>query len=263
MDKIKGGYYIKARCIQEAEIATAPPHVREIWDWLLKECNHADNKGILRGQCVRTFKDIQDGLSWKIGWRKMQYNKWQCEKAMLYLRKATMITTEKTTRGLIITVLKYGYYQDQRNYEGNRRATGEQQTTDTINNNTTNNESIKEVKETDTSCSEPQAATEPADTTILIYPCKGMGKKEWELKESKLKQYQESFPAIDILQHCKNARQWCIDNPSRQKTYSGMPKFLSKWLTKEQNKGGYNVGKDKPRNIQPEVGKYDNLKTIR
>ena len=132
-----------------------------------------------------------------------------------------------------------------------------------VGNNTTNNESIKEVKETDTSCSEPQAATEPADTTILIYPCKGMGKKEWELKESKLKQYQESFPAIDILQHCKNARQWCIDNPSRQKTYSGMPKFLSKWLTKEQNKGGYNVGKDKPRNIQPEVGKYDNLKTIR
>jgi len=44
MGKIKGGYYMKARCIQNSEIAIMPPYIREIWDWLLKEANHTDRK---------------------------------------------------------------------------------------------------------------------------------------------------------------------------------------------------------------------------
>ena len=42
--KIKGGYYIKARQIQQSKIAYAPPYVREIWDWLLMQANHTDVK---------------------------------------------------------------------------------------------------------------------------------------------------------------------------------------------------------------------------
>ncbi len=65
MAKIDGGYYIKARCIQNSEIAIMPPYIREIWDWLLKEANHTDGKSngsnIKRGQLVRTFRDIQEG----------------------------------------------------------------------------------------------------------------------------------------------------------------------------------------------------------
>jgi hypothetical protein len=141
MTKIKGGYYLKARCIQESDIAHAPPHVREIWDYLLREVNYQDKKydGIIikRGQTIRTYKDIQEALSWKIGWRKMTYSKWDCEKAMKVLMKATMITTQKTTRGMIITVLNYDKFQTPENYESHtedhRRATREPQTTDTIN----------------------------------------------------------------------------------------------------------------------------------
>jgi hypothetical protein len=33
---IKGGYYLKARYIQNSRIATAPSAYREIWDWLIK-----------------------------------------------------------------------------------------------------------------------------------------------------------------------------------------------------------------------------------
>jgi len=102
---IKGGYYIKARCIQNSEIAHAPPHVREIWDWLLKEANHTDKKvsGIIikRGQCFRSYKDIQEGLHWMVGWRKHKYSKNQCEIAMKWLTKRQMIHTAKTTRGMI------------------------------------------------------------------------------------------------------------------------------------------------------------------
>ncbi|GAJ02787.1 unnamed protein product [marine sediment metagenome] len=85
MAEIKGGYYIKARKIQESEIAHSPPHFREIWDWLLKEANHKDKKSsgivIKRGQMLRTYDDIINGLSWKIGYRKQTYTKYQCENA--------------------------------------------------------------------------------------------------------------------------------------------------------------------------------------
>ena len=117
MDNIQGGYYIKARCIQESEISKAPPHVREIWDWLLMQANHSDSKVCKRGQCIRSYKDIQEGLSWYVGFRKETYKKHHCEKAMKWLKKADMIATEKTTRGIIITVINYDTYQNPKNYE--------------------------------------------------------------------------------------------------------------------------------------------------
>lgn len=138
-EKIKGGYYIKARKIQESEIAHAPPHVREIWDWLIKEANHEDGKyqGILikRGQCIRSYKDILDGLSWRVGWRKMRYSKHQCEISMKWLKNATMITTKKLIHGMLITILNYDYYQNPKNYESHtgshKKATRKPQTSDT------------------------------------------------------------------------------------------------------------------------------------
>jgi len=151
MAKIDGGYYIKARCIQNSEIAIMPPYVREIWDWLLKEANHTDKKSngssIKRGQLIRTFRDIQEGLKWMIGYRKMTYKKWQCENAMKFLRKRGMVTTMKTTRGMLVTICNYSLYQDPKNYESNTkadtRATVNKQLTDTINKN--GNELKKEM----------------------------------------------------------------------------------------------------------------------
>ena len=140
---IKGGYYLKARQIQESEIAHAPPCTREVWDYLLKECNHTDRKingtTIKRGQCIRTFKQIREDLHWHIGWCKKLYTKHQIEDSMKLMRKWGMITTRKTTRGLVITIVKYDHYQNPDNYKRTREGTTKQtdsgQTADTINNN--------------------------------------------------------------------------------------------------------------------------------
>jgi len=140
--KIDGGYYIKARCIQNSDISTAPPHVREIWDWIIKEANHKDTRVCKRGQLVRSYKDVQEGLCWYVGWRKMTYKNHQCEIAMKWLKKAGMITTKKTTRGMLINIDKYDYYQDPSNYESHKetrkKATRKPQTSHTINKNEKN-----------------------------------------------------------------------------------------------------------------------------
>ncbi|MFP4086402.1 MAG: hypothetical protein ACLFUL_06370 [Desulfobacteraceae bacterium] len=157
MNKIPGGYYIKARQIKDSDIAHAPPHVREIWDYLLREANHQGKKKhgftLERGQLLTTYEDIQEALHWKVGWRKQKYTKWQCENTMKFLRKprrnGSMITTKKTTRGLIITILNYDYYQNPKNYESHKENHNEShneshslpQTPDTIDKNEKNGRS--------------------------------------------------------------------------------------------------------------------------
>lgn len=113
----KSGYVKLHRKIQESDIAHAPPHIREIWNYLILEANHADSKRIKRGQCLRTYRDIREALSWNIGWRKTTYSKSQCENAMKYLRKHTMIATQRTTHGLLITLLNYDKYNRQKDTE--------------------------------------------------------------------------------------------------------------------------------------------------
>lgn len=118
---IKGGYILQPRKIKDSDISTAPPHVREIWNYLLREANSSDKvyngHEVKRGQLFRTYKDIQDGTKWMIGWRKMTYNENQTKKAMKFLRETKRITTKKELGGVLITICNYDYYQNPKNYE--------------------------------------------------------------------------------------------------------------------------------------------------
>jgi len=144
MQNIKGGYYMKARKILKSDIAHAPPHVREIFDLFLCKAFHSDGDELKRGQLLITYDDIREALYWMVGWRKMRYSKWDCEKALKWLRKATMIATKKTTAGTIVTICNYSRYQTPENYENHTRtplqkATRKPQSTDTIDKNSNKN----------------------------------------------------------------------------------------------------------------------------
>lgn len=133
---IEGGYYIKARKIRNGEIAHAPPHVREIWDLLIEKANYSTNGKGEKGVTFLSLKDIQNELHWYVGFRKEVYSKSKCETAMNWLRKRKMILTAKTTRGMLINICNYEYYQDPKNYETdnepNKKPTRNEQPSDTI-----------------------------------------------------------------------------------------------------------------------------------
>ena len=114
---IKGGYILQPRKIDDSDIMDSPPHIREIWNYIIRKANFNDNGSIKRGQLFTSYKQIINDLSWNIGYRKESYKKHHCEIAMKVLTKKNMITTTKTTRGLIITICNYEYYQDPKNYE--------------------------------------------------------------------------------------------------------------------------------------------------
>ena len=123
---IYGGYILQPRKIQESDISIAPPYIREIWNYLLREANSKENpyKGYLikRGQTFRSYNDIQEGTKWYIGWRKMTYNENHMKKGMRFLRETGRITTKKERGGVLITICKYDYYQEPENYERTTKA---------------------------------------------------------------------------------------------------------------------------------------------
>ena len=121
MPKIKGGYILQPRVLDESWISKSPPHVREIWLYLLRKANHKDvatyGRIIKRGQLKTSYRDIIEDLSWSVGFRKESYKKHHCDTAMRLLVKQHMVTTARTTRGIIVTICNYDYYQDPKNYE--------------------------------------------------------------------------------------------------------------------------------------------------
>ena len=119
MPKIKGGYILQPRAIDDAWIAKSPPHIREIWLYLLRKANHADcpKYKLKRGQLRTSYREIIDDLSWTVGYRKESYKRTNCETAMRALTREGMITTSKSIRGMVITICKYDFYQNPKNYE--------------------------------------------------------------------------------------------------------------------------------------------------
>lgn len=58
---------------------------------------------------------------------------------------------------------------------------------------------------------------------------------EHPITEAQVAEFSRLHPAIDVMQELRNMRAWCIGNPSRRKTRSGILKFVVAWLSKAQN----------------------------
>lgn len=116
--KIPGGYILQPRRLDESEVMKEPPIVRELWLYLIRKVNWKDGK-LPRGTGFFRFADIQNDLCWYVGFRKMKYSKPRLTKALRRLCEGNMTETMKATRGIVITILNYDYYQDPNNYEGN------------------------------------------------------------------------------------------------------------------------------------------------
>ena len=97
----------------------------------------------------------------------------------------------------------------------------------------------------DTFCSEPSAeASEPK-------PKKGKVKEpdapvealllndgtSWKPPVSLYEEYKRLYPGVNIDQEFRNMCGWCNSNPSKRKTLGGIKRFVTNWLSKEQNRG--------------------------
>ena len=111
---IEGGYYIKARQINDSVIAHVAPHIRELWDWLLKNTRYADKKYmgfiIKKGQIFTQYNEIRDDLHWYQGYIKKYWSISQLKRGMYFLIDEEMVTVEKKPRGILITLVNHSFY---------------------------------------------------------------------------------------------------------------------------------------------------------
>lgn len=135
--KIPGGYVLIARKMAGSELMDKPPHYMKLWVWMLMQANWKDRDKLNRGQFVTTIAEMQKAGGYKVGFRQRTLTIDEVRSALDFFRgvqktdslpeqrvngheaamKPTMITTTKTTRGLIITICNYEYYQEPKNYE--------------------------------------------------------------------------------------------------------------------------------------------------
>lgn len=69
---------------------------------------------------------------------------------------------------------------------------------------------------------------------------------EHPIFDNQIAEWQALFPAVDVRQELRNMRAWCLGNPKQRKTKSGILRFVTSWLAKEQNRGGTNAKTKQP-----------------
>ena len=124
----------------------------------------------------------------------------------------------------------------------------------TCNGVTAEREREKEKKPTSTNvevCGEAKDASPPTlslplSPVVAVLPCVGRGAKQFAVTECQVEEWAKDFPGVDVRRAVLAASAWTKANPDKRKTHRGMPAFLVRWLTREQDHGSRN-GADKPR----------------
>jgi hypothetical protein len=119
---ISGGFILLARKVFEGLFIDKPPLWLALWVWMLCRANFKDRDKLKRGQFVTTISEMQEAMSFNIGYRKIKPSKDQIRSAYEAFAKASMIAKTKTTRGMIITICNYDHYQNPKNYKTHTEA---------------------------------------------------------------------------------------------------------------------------------------------
>jgi len=219
---VSGGYILVPR---NNPLADAPPHAREIYDWLCRNANFKDHTKIPRGSLLTRYSEILEGLSWKVGYRKVTYKKHHCETAMKLLVKRNMVTTTKTTRGMIVTICDYNRMQDPKSYETYTEA-------DSENHNKTTREPHGKGKNGNER-KEGNNKNNGGDDLIIIPLVDG---SEYTITEEYVDELSKTFPSVDTKRELTMCAQWNKSNKAKRKTKSGIKRHVFTWLSKAYEK---------------------------
>ena len=103
---------------------------------------------------------------------------------------------------------------------------------------------VKESKEKKSKVEEsmeyaPDEEESPSAPPIITLPLND--KSEYPVTGAQVLEWSELYPAIDIEQQLRNMRGWLLSNPEKRKTKRGICSFITRWLSKEQDRGGTRI----------------------
>ena len=116
--EIENGAIILARVIRESDIWNdKPAWWFKTWVYILTQVNHKDDKRFKRGSGFFTMNKMYEQCFLQNDHVKYR----TIDNVIRYLKSNDMITTQKTTRGMFITVCNYELYQDLKIYKNDTK----------------------------------------------------------------------------------------------------------------------------------------------
>ena len=76
---------------------------------------------------------------------------------------------------------------------------------------------------------------------------------EWRPTISQYQEYVRLYPAVDVPGQFRAMRGWSLGNPNKRKTKTGINRFVTSWLSKEQNRGHFGSSS----NVQSKINTID------
>ena len=82
------------------------------------------------------------------------------------------------------------------------------------------------------SCAEPEAGSTPPVVELPLNDG-----SEYGVTEKQCREWAELYPSVDVPQQLRNMRGWLLSNKERRKTKRGINRFITNWLSREQDRG--------------------------
>lgn len=226
---------------------------KALWIHILLKANYKDKtwhgKEVKRGSFLTSYSSLQSEL---------KLSKKQIERALKNLQKTGEVEKVASRENTLIIATKYDFYQGTgetketpRGNEGDtlrkpRGNEGEQLKKERKKEGKKerNKKTYAQSDELTSICSTPEDGKEPSATLQSesdeksIVEIKLNGGSIHRVTESKAREWQVLFPAVDVKQELNKMQAWSDANPSKRKTKRGVERFIVNWLSREQDRGG-------------------------
>ena len=251
---MRSGWFKFYRQIFDNPICTKDSEYFFVWCYILSEVAYEETRVLFKneeiilskGQLLTTVKDIA---------LKLKVSESKVNRILKKLEIEKQIEKQSSSKNTLITVLNWERYQSSEE-QNEEQVTNERQTNDKpvtnkrqtdgkpsyYNKNIRIEEDKKERKEEGKNnimyyCPEPeQLATGQKPIIEIILNDKSF----YPISQSDIDEWQELYPAVNVIQELRKMKDWSNSNPQKRKTRKGIRRFISNWLSKEQDKGNNN-----------------------
>lgn len=242
------GYIKLHRSIQDHWLWKDEPYDKaRAWIDLILLANHEDVRTSYKGEVItcergtvnRSISNLSDRWKW---------SRDKTRRFLTLLESDGMVVVNATTNRTTITLVNYDNFQVSPTTD---KATNRQRVSQRVDtNNNDKNDKNKEIY--------PYGYTKKAETFIELPLNDGTN---YEVSVDDIKQFKELYPATDVEQQLRSMKGWLIGNPTKKKTRKGINRFITNWLSREQNKGGVSNGRYGSRepDIDTSPGAYSGL----
>ena len=104
-------------------------------------------------------------------------------------------------------------------------------------NNTIEKEKEKENRNGKRKGKKIDSGTEPTSGPLPVILLPLNDNSNYPISEEQCRKWAELYPAVDIMQELRKMLGWLDANPTKRKTRRGVLRFVTGWLSREQDKG--------------------------